>query len=141
MHDPEITLLEVRQKLEAEESYGQKREREQHAGSRERQNLICYRELGKGGVDATQNPNDERLRLPQALMQQVGAEGRNHGKGRNECASKRIGIGPRHRAEYVTFDPAQREQRNEADDDDAGGKEDRSVDLGRGTEDRGQFSP
>ena len=54
---------------------------------------------------------------------------------------KRIGVGSRHRAEYVTFDPAQREQRNEADNDDAGGKEDRSVDLSRRAEDRGKLSP
>src|SRR5262249_60478799 len=51
-----------------------------------------------------------------------------------------IGVSLCQRAEYVALDPVQREQGNKADDDDRGGKEDRSVDLGRGTKDRREFS-
>src|SRR5262245_66342602 len=102
---------------------------------------MCDRELDHRAVYTTQDDDDERLGLTQALMEQVGAQGGHDRKRGEQRAGQRIGVGLRHWAEYVALDPAQREERNEADDDDRGGKKDRSVDLARCTKDRRELSP
>src|SRR5262249_51958997 len=102
---------------------------------------MCDRKLDHRAVYATQDADDERLGLTQALMEQVGTQGGHDRKRGEQGSGERIGVGLRHWAEYVALDPAQREQRNEADDDDRGGKKDRPVDLGRCTKDRCEFSP
>src|SRR5262245_16775027 len=83
---------------------------------------MCDRELDHRAVYAAQDADDERLGLAHSLMEQVGTQGRHDRKRGKQRAGQRIGVGFRHRAEYVALDPAQREQRNEADDYDRGGK-------------------
>src|SRR5258707_15895476 len=102
---------------------------------------MCNRELDQWSVYPTQDADDDRLGLAHAVVEQVRTEGGHHGKSRDQSAGERIGIGLRHWAEYVTLDPTQREKRNETDDYDRGGKEDRSVDLDRLPEDRCELSP
>src|SRR5215831_19825873 len=102
---------------------------------------MCNRELDQWSVYPTQDADDDRLGLAHAVVEQVRTEGGHDGKSSDQRAGERIGVGLRHWAEYVALDPTQREQRNEADDDDRGGKKNRSVDLGRCTKDRCKFSP
>src|SRR5262245_46184323 len=102
---------------------------------------MCDRKLDHRAVYATQDADDERLGLAYPFMEQVGTQGRHDRKRGEQGSGERIGVGFRHRAEYVALDPAQREERNEADDYDRGGKKDRSVDLGRRTKDRCELSP
>src|SRR6516225_3837053 len=102
---------------------------------------MCDRKLDHRAVNATQDANDERLGLAYPFMEQIGTQGRHDRKRGEQRAGERISVGLGHWAEYVALDPAQREERNEADDDDRGRKKDRSVDLGRRTKDRCEFSP
>src|SRR6516162_44667 len=102
---------------------------------------MCNRKLDQWNVYPTQGDDDDRLSLAHAVVEQKRTEGRHDRKRSEQRAGERIGVGLRHRAENVALDPAQREQRNEADYYDSGGKEDRSVDLGRRPEDRCEFSP
>src|SRR5215813_10678825 len=102
---------------------------------------MCNRELDQWSVYPTQDADDDRLGFAHALVEQERTEGGHDGESREQSAGERIRVGLRHWAEYVALDPAQREQRNEADDDDRGGKKDRPVDLGRCTKDRCEFSP
>src|SRR5262252_6219984 len=102
---------------------------------------MCDRELYHRAVHATQDTDDDRLGLAHSLMKEVGTQGRHDRKRGEQRAGERIGVGFRHRAEYVALDPAQREERKEADDYDCGGKKDGSVDLGRCTKDCCEFSP
>src|SRR5215813_3626512 len=101
---------------------------------------MCNRKLDQWSVYPTQDADDDRLGFAHALVEQERTEGGHDRKSREQSAGERIGVGLRHWAEYVALDPAQREQRNEADDDDRGGKENRSIDLGRRPEDRCEFS-
>src|SRR5262252_6849168 len=101
---------------------------------------MCDRKLDQWSVYPTQGDDDDRLSLAHAVVEQERTEGGHDRKSREQRTGERIGVGLRHRAEYVALDPTQREQRNEADDYDRGGKEDRSVDLGRRPEDRCEFS-
>src|SRR5262249_39179661 len=102
---------------------------------------MCNRELDQWSVYPTQGDHDDRLRLAHAVVEQERTEGGHDRKSREQRAGERIGIGLRHWAEYVALDSTQREQRNEADDYDRSGKKDGSVDLGRRTKDRCEFSP
>src|SRR5262245_42329743 len=102
---------------------------------------MCDRKLDHRAVYAAQDADDERLGLAYPFMEQVGTQGRHDRKRGEQRAGERIGVGFRHWAKYVALDPAQREEWNEADDYDRGGKKDRSVDLGRRTKDRCEFSP
>src|SRR5262245_30096871 len=138
--NPEIALLQMRQEFEAQKLGRKQRERQEQASCRECQNPMYDRKFDHRGIEATQNADDHRLRLAQALVEQVRAEGGHDRKSCDQGPGKRIGVGLRHWAEYVAFDAAQREQWNEADDYDRGGKKDRAVDLGRRAEDRCEFS-
>src|SRR5215471_9454172 len=102
---------------------------------------MCNRELDQRSVYPTQDADDDRLGFAHALVEQQRTEGGHDGKSREQSAGERVRVGLRHWAEYVALDPAQREERNEADDDDRRGKKDRSVDLARCTKDRREFSP
>src|SRR5262249_9588909 len=102
---------------------------------------MCNRKLDQWSVYPTQGDDDDRLSLAHEVVEPGRTEGGYRRKSREQRAGERIGVGLRHRAEYVALDPAQREQRNEADDYDRGGKKDGSVDLGRRTKDRCEFSP
>src|SRR6516165_6614315 len=102
---------------------------------------MCDRKLDQWSVYPTQGDDDDRLSLAHAVVEQKRTECRHDRKRGEQSSGERIGVGLRHRAEYVALDPAQREQRNEADDYDRGGKKDGSVDLGRRTKDRCEFSP
>ena len=82
------------------------------------------------------NTHHQRFGFLHMLGQDQRAERGRHGEGRDQAAGQRVGIGLRHRAEDVPLDAAQREQRNEAGDDDAGREKDRSIDVGRGVENR-----
>src|SRR6516225_4240404 len=83
---------------------------------------MCNRKLDQWSVYPTQGDDDDRLSLAHAVVEEQRTEGRHDRKRSEHRAGERIGVGLRHRAEYVALDPAQREQRNEADDYDRGGK-------------------
>src|SRR5215813_13922366 len=102
---------------------------------------MCNRKRDQWSVYPAQGDDDDRLSLAHAVVEQERTEGGHDRKRGEQRAGERIGVGFRHWAEYVALDPAQREQWNEADDDDRGGKKDRSVDLGRRAENRCEFSP
>ncbi len=77
----------------------------------------------------------KRLGLLDMRGQDDGAQRRRDREGREHAARERIGVGPRHRAEDVALDTAEREQGNESRDDDRGGKEDRTRHVGGGRQD------
>src|SRR5215472_5232546 len=102
---------------------------------------MCNRKRDQWSVYPAQGDDDDRLSLAHAVVEQERTEGGHDRKNREQRAGERISVGLRHRAEYVALDSTQREQRNEADDYDRGGKKDGAVDLGRCTKDRCEFSP
>ena len=83
-----------------------------------------------------QNTHHECFGFLHMLRQDQRAQRRRHRERRNQTAGQRIGIGLRHRAEDMSLDSAQGKQRNEACDNDAGGKEYGAVHICRGVKDR-----
>src|SRR6516225_3335215 len=102
---------------------------------------MCNRKLDQWSVYPTQGDDDDRLSLAHAVVEQERTEGGHDRKRSEHRAGERIGVGFRHWAEYVALDPAQREEWKESDRLLRRGKRDRSVDLGRRTNDRCEFSP
>ncbi len=134
--NPEIALFELGQELESQQADSETGDHQQHDGNADHRRLVTNREAQHRRVDAMQRAHHQRLGLLHVLGQYQRAQRRRDGERRDQAAGQRIRIGLRHRAEDVAFDAAQREQRDEARDDDAGGKEYRAVDVGRGVEDR-----
>jgi hypothetical protein len=73
-------------------------------------------------VQAVQHAHDPGFGFAHVIRQQDGADRRRHGERREQAASRGIGMIFAIRAEDVAFDAAEREQRQEARDDDAGRK-------------------
>src|ERR1700732_4190157 len=91
-------------------------------------------------VDPAQATHNQRFGLAHPLRQQQRAQGWRDGKGGDDAPGNSIGVSFSHRAEDVSLDAAQREQRDKAGDDDAGGEEDRLVHLARRSQDRPQLA-
>src|SRR5262249_1840843 len=72
-----------------------------------------------------QHADQPGLGFAHLLRQENCAQRRGHREGRDQSARERVSVSLRHGAEYVTFHTAQREQRNETRDDDAGCEQDR----------------
>ena len=138
--DPQIAFFELGQEFEPERAHGDARKRKEHDGAGDREHPVGDGEVQHRRIQAVQHAHDPGFGFAHVVGQQDGADRRRHGERREQAAGQGIGIGLRHRAEDVAFDAAEREQRQEARDDDAGRKEDRTVDVGRGVVDRGELA-
>ena len=96
----------------------------------------CQRAAQHRNIDSVQEAHEEGFGLLDMRGQDDRAQRRRYRKRRKQPARQRIGIGPRHRAEDIALDAAQREQRDKGRDDDRGGEEDRARDVGRRRQDR-----
>src|SRR5271165_1231734 len=128
--DPQIALLELRKKLEAQRAHRDERQQTDQRDSGKRHDAIREHELERRLVDTPQPAHDRRFALCNIRRKKHEAQGGRDRKRRDQTAGDRIGVGLRHRSKDMPLDSGQREQRHEARDDDRGREEDRLADLG-----------
>ena len=81
-------------------------------------------------------PNDKSFRLFHMVGQQERGKYWRNGEGCEQCTDKRVGVGPRHRIEYLPLDTLHGEQRHESCQDDQRREENGGFDLGSADEDQ-----
>mmetsp|Transcript_5519 Transcript_5519/g.13306 ORF Transcript_5519/g.13306 Transcript_5519/m.13306 type:complete len:1095 (-) Transcript_5519:4456-7740(-) len=136
--DPQIALLERRQKLAAELA-GQHDDADQEG----RREAAHPADMGEGPaqhgfVDALDPAHQPGFLLGHPARQQIGHQHRRHREGGQQGAGQRIAIGAGHGAKDLALDPRHQEQRGEGRNGDEGREQDGVVHLQRAHEDHAQ---
>ena len=127
--DPEISLLELRQKLKARGRSGDDSNAEQKGGTGQHPGFSAQRELQDRTIEPADDLHEPCFSFADVLQAcKIAASGGADNKGRDQAPADCVaGLCLRHAPENVTLNAALIEKRDNTSDDDRGGKRDEAI--------------